>query len=78
MYLEKINKLKNIQDTLHSDNDDYWISAKDISQYSKLPLSAIYRATQKGLQKANKATGKNIYKKAWVDSFIGGENGTSI
>ena len=71
MYSEIINQLKDIQQTLNSDSDDIWMSVKDVCQYSKLSPSTIHRATQKGTLKVSKATGKNLFKKAWVDSFLG-------
>ena len=51
--------------------NDQWMSVKDVCQYSKLSPSTIHRATQKGTLKVSKATGKNLFKKAWVDSFLG-------
>jgi len=55
-----------------------WFTLKDVCQYTSLSPSTIHRATQKGTLKVSKTTGKNLFKKAWVDSFLGGENGTTI
>ena len=71
MYSEIINQLKDIQQTLNSDSDDIWMSVKDVCQYSKLSCATIHRATKRGSLKVSKTTGKNLFKKAWVDSFLG-------
>ena len=71
MYSEIINQLKDIQQTLNSDSDDNWMSVNNVCQYTGLSPSTIHRATQKGSLKVSKATGKNLFKKAWVDSFLG-------
>tara|TARA_B110000438_G_C15556486_1_gene539264 strand:+ start:204 stop:377 length:174 start_codon:yes stop_codon:yes gene_type:complete len=51
--------------------NDQWLSLNDVCQYTSLSPSTIHRATQKGSLKVSKATGKNLFKKAWVDSFLG-------
>ena len=51
--------------------NDQWLSLNDVCQYTSLSPSTIHRATQKGTLKVSKATGKNLFKKAWVDSFLG-------
>ena len=71
MYSEIINQLKDIQQTLNSDSNDNWMSVNNVCQYTGLSPSTIHRATQKGSLKVSKATGKNLFKKAWVDSFLG-------
>jgi len=71
MYSEIINQLKDIQQTLNSDSDNIWMSVKDVCQYSKLSASTLHRATKRGSLKVSKATGKNLFKKAWVDNFLG-------
>jgi len=48
-----------------------WLTVNDVCQYTSLSPSTIHRATQKGLLKVSKTTGKNLFKKAWVDNFLG-------
>ena len=50
---------------------DQWLSLKDVCAYTGLSPSTIYRSTQKGILKVSKKTGKNLYRKIWVDSFLG-------
>jgi excisionase family DNA binding protein len=49
-----------------------WLTLKEVCQYTKLSPSTIFRATQKGVLKVSKKTGKNLYKRSWVDQFLGG------
>ena len=51
--------------------NDQWLSLNDVCEYTGLSPSTIHRATQKGTLKVSKATGKNLFKKAWVDTFLG-------
>ena len=50
---------------------DKWLTIKDVSEYTKLSASTLHRAIQKGQLKVSKKTGKNLFKKEWVDNFLG-------
>ena len=50
---------------------DQWLTLKDVCAYTGLSPSTIYRSTQRGELKVSKKTGKNLFKKAWVDTFLG-------
>ena len=50
---------------------DQWLSLKDVCAYTGLSPSTIYRSTQKGILKVSKKTGKNLFRKIWVDNFLG-------
>jgi len=52
---------------------DQWLALKDVCDYTGLSPSTIFRATQKGMLKVSKKTGKNLYRKEWVDRFLGAE-----
>ena len=51
---------------------DQWLTQKDVCDYTGLSSSTIYRATQRGVLKVSKKTGKNLFRKSWVDRFLGG------
>ena len=68
MILKKINK---IQDHLLKNNHDEWLCMKDVIQYTKLSDSTIGRAIKKGCLKVSKRTGKNLFRKEWIDRFLG-------
>ena len=50
---------------------DKWLSLKDTCNYTGLSPSTIHRAIQKGELKVSKRTGKNLFKKDWIDNFLG-------
>lgn len=50
---------------------DQWLTQKDVSAYTGLSPSTIYRAIQRGELKVSKRTGKNLFRRSWVDSFLG-------
>tara|TARA_B110000196_G_C20512982_1_gene372075 strand:+ start:277 stop:495 length:219 start_codon:yes stop_codon:yes gene_type:complete len=71
MYSEILNQLKGIQRTLDSENGDIWMTLKDVCKYSKLSASTLYRNILSGKLKVSKKTGKNLFKKEWIDNFLG-------
>ena len=50
---------------------DHWLTLRDVCEYTRLSPSTIHRATQRGELKVSKRTGKNLFRKAWVDTFLG-------
>ena len=50
---------------------DAWLSQKDVCAYTGLSYSTIFRLTQSGVLKVSKKTGKNLYRKEWIDIFLG-------
>jgi len=51
--------------------NDPWLALKDVCEYTGLSPSTIHRATQKGELKVSKKTGKNLFRREWVDRFLG-------
>ncbi len=49
---------------------DQWLTLKDVCAYTGLSASTIYRSTQRGALKVSKTTGKNLFRKEWVDTFL--------
>ena len=50
---------------------DKWLALKDVCEYTGLSASTLHRAIQKGELKVSKKTGKNLFKKEWIDNFLG-------
>ena len=71
MYSEIINQLRNIQQSISTKTEDGRLTLKDDCQYTGLSPSTIYRATQKGELKVSKKTGKNLFRREWIDKFLG-------
>jgi excisionase family DNA binding protein len=50
-----------------------WLTVKDVCRYTKLSPSTIFRATQRGVLKVSKKTGKNLFRREWIDNFLDAE-----
>ena len=50
---------------------DSWLTVRDVCEYTNLSPSTIYRATQLGNLKVSKRTGKNLFRREWIDRFLG-------
>ena len=50
---------------------DTWLALKDVCDYTGLSASTIHRATQRGELKVSKKTGKNLFRREWIDRFLG-------
>ena len=50
---------------------DQWLSLKDVCAYTGLSPSTIRRSTQRGELKVSKKTGKNLFRREWIDRFLG-------
>ena len=66
----KINK---IYEHISNGQNEQWMSLNEVCEYSRLSPSTIRRALQVGRLKASKTTGKYLFKRSWVDTFLGGE-----
>ena len=51
--------------------NNQWLALKDVCEYTGLSPSTIHRATQKGVLKVSKKTGKNLFRREWIDKFLG-------
>ena len=64
----KINK---IYEYISNGQNEQWMSLNEVCEYSRLSPSTIRRALQVGKLKASKTTGKYLFKRSWVDTFLG-------
>ena len=48
-----------------------WLTIKDVCEYTSLSKTTIHRSITTGALKVSKKTGKNLFKKEWVDGFLG-------
>jgi len=49
-----------------------WLSAKDVCAYTGLGYSTLNRSINKGKIRVSKITGKNLFRKKWIDNFLEG------
>lgn len=67
LIIEKLNELKNL---IQNNLSDRWLNIEEVCKYSSLSASTIIRATQKGVLKVSKKTGKNLFRISWVDNWL--------
>ena len=51
---------------------DKWMTLSQVCEYTSLSASTIRRLIIKGELKVSRKTGKNLFRKSWIDSFLGG------
>ena len=73
MEKDLIIKINKIYEHISNGNNEKWMSLNEVCEYSRLSPSTIRRALQVGKLKASKTTGKYLFKRSWVDTFLGGE-----
>ena len=49
---------------------DCWLSTKETASYSDASSKTLSRYINSGKLKVSKASGKNLYKKSWVDRWL--------
>ncbi len=49
---------------------DCWLSTKETASYTTVSSKTLSRAITRGKLKVSKATGKNKFKKSWVDRWL--------
>ena len=71
MNYQIIDKLKSIQEILDTSSKQKWMTLKEVSKYSSLSCSSLHRYILSGALKVSKKTGKLLFKREWVDRFLG-------
>ncbi len=70
--LTEKDKLDELLALVKGKQSDYWMDINETVRYTKLSKSSLRRATQKGVLRVSKRTGKNLFKKSWVDRWLNG------
>jgi len=71
MTYEILNILEEIKTSITNNIANRWLNIDDVCIYSGLSKSTIFRAIQKGELKVSKQTGRNLFRKVWIDNFLG-------
>tara|TARA_Y100001970_G_C13842206_1_gene655040 strand:- start:318 stop:530 length:213 start_codon:yes stop_codon:yes gene_type:complete len=66
--IEIVDELKQL---IKSNNTDDWMTLKDACKYAKLSQSTLFRAITDNRLKTSKTTGKLLFKRIWIDKFLG-------
>tara|TARA_B100000965_G_C19599822_1_gene761952 strand:- start:850 stop:1068 length:219 start_codon:yes stop_codon:yes gene_type:complete len=72
MNFEILAMLEEINNSIKNIMTNRWLSIDEVCKYSALSKSTINRAIIRGELRVSKKTGKNLFKKEWVDSFLNG------
>ena len=72
MRYEILEMLEKLNDSIKNTISNGWLDINDVCKYAKLSKSTVNRAILKGELKVSKKTGKNLFKKEWVDQFLNG------
>ena len=72
MYLEIINQLRAIQQTLKSRSEDKYLTLKEVVSVSKYSSSTVHRSIKRGELKVCGRPGKLLFRKDDVDRWLNG------
>jgi len=67
-----IDKLNHIESILSNQKADRWLNIHEASDHVGLSSSTIRRNAMSGRLKVTKKTGKLLFKRSWLDSFLEG------
>lgn len=68
---EKLSRLeKKLDDRLGGG----WISTANASRYCGVHRKTLHRAIRRGDLRVSQKLGKNLFKREWLDSWLGGNN----
>jgi len=66
-----IHKLSQLETVINQfPSHDAWCTMQDAIHYTKLSDRTLRRAVQQGQLRASQETGKILFRKAWLDTFI--------
>ena len=65
-----IERLDRIEKKIDEKLSDKWMNTKDVAKYTTLSIQTIHRGIRKGELKVTKGTGKNLFKRSWVDRWV--------
>ena len=52
-----------------------WMSTTDASRYCGVHPKTLHRAIRRGDLRVSQKLGKNLFRREWLDSWLGGSNG---
>ena len=65
-----IERLDRIEKKIDEKLSDKWMNTKEVAIYTTLSIQTIHRGIRKGKLKVAKGTGKNLFKRSWVDRWV--------
>jgi len=65
-----IEAIENLGEKIESRFGDEWLSTNDVVKYANVSKRTIGEHIRRGTLKVSQATGKNLFKKVWIDSWL--------
>ena len=66
-------QLKEIEHLLRNKSTDKWLNLMQASDYTSLSVSTLRRAVDRGRLKVSKEAGKLMFRREWLDKWLGGK-----
>ena len=65
-------QLDRIDEKIDKKIPDRWLTTREVCKYTGLSNQTVFRAIQKGSLKVSQGTGKNLFRRSWVDRWVEG------
>ena len=66
-------QLKEIEHLLRNKSTDKWLNLMQACDYTSLSVSTLRRAVDSGRLKVSKEAGKLMFRREWLDRWLGGK-----
>ena len=66
-------QLKEIEHLLKNKSTDKWLNLMQACDYTSLSVSTLRRAVDSGRLKVSKEAGKLMFRREWLDKWLGGK-----
>ena len=68
-----VERLQKIEHLLKNKSTDKWLNLMQACDYTSLSASTIRRAVDSGRLKVSKEAGKLMFRREWLDKWLGGK-----
>lgn len=65
-------QLERIDEKIDKKISHRWLTTREVCKYTGLSNKTVFRAIQKGSLKVSQGTGKNLFRRSWVDRWVEG------
>ena len=67
------DQLDRIDEKIDKKISDRWLTTREVCNYTGLSNQTVFRAIRKGNLKVSQGTGKNLFRRSWVDRWVEGK-----
>jgi len=68
-----VERLQKIENLLRNKSTDKWLNLMQACDYVNLSFSTLRRHADKGSLKVSKVAGKLMFRRSWLDRWLGGK-----